>query len=262
MKIGMTERDKKLLIFLTIFVIVVCIGYWGIFPNVKSMRETEKKIEEARELEEENKLKISKLPELEKKYEDMQQEVSEYKESFFEEMSSDKVDKYLTSMALDYNLYAYDLNISMPTDEALLNPYYLSEKVIKLEDENADITDEGDNITDEINENDMDIYEKDENESDDVDEAFGEADEELDVEENETKIPTGIYCVKASFKVGGEEKNLLRLIDDLSYSEKKIRISNYSWVDERNVSYNEDGSYEIDVERILNITIEMYMCKE
>ena len=30
MKLEMTQKDKNLLIMLSIFVIVVCIGYWGI----------------------------------------------------------------------------------------------------------------------------------------------------------------------------------------------------------------------------------------
>ena len=35
MKLEMTQKDKNLLIMLSIFVIVVCIGYWGIYPVVK-----------------------------------------------------------------------------------------------------------------------------------------------------------------------------------------------------------------------------------
>ena len=31
MKLEMTQKDKNLLIMLSIFVIVVCIGYWGIY---------------------------------------------------------------------------------------------------------------------------------------------------------------------------------------------------------------------------------------
>ena len=35
MKTQMTERDKKLLVGMFIFVIIVAIGYWGIIPQIK-----------------------------------------------------------------------------------------------------------------------------------------------------------------------------------------------------------------------------------
>ena len=36
MKTQMTERDKKLLVGMFIFVIIVAIGYWGIIPQIKA----------------------------------------------------------------------------------------------------------------------------------------------------------------------------------------------------------------------------------
>ena len=44
MKLEMTQKDKNLLIMLSIFVIVVCIGYWGIYPVVKGIVNTNKEI--------------------------------------------------------------------------------------------------------------------------------------------------------------------------------------------------------------------------
>ena len=46
MKLEMTQKDKNLLIMLSIFVIVVCIGYWGIYPVVKGIVNTNKEIPE------------------------------------------------------------------------------------------------------------------------------------------------------------------------------------------------------------------------
>ena len=44
MKFEITERDKKLLVMLSIFVIVVCIGYWGIYPVMKEKKKLGKEI--------------------------------------------------------------------------------------------------------------------------------------------------------------------------------------------------------------------------
>ena len=51
MKFEMTERDKKLLIFLSVFLIVVCIGYWGLYPIVKDIKKTDKKIQTEKDIE-------------------------------------------------------------------------------------------------------------------------------------------------------------------------------------------------------------------
>ena len=44
-----TEHDKKLIVFLLVFVIVVGAGYWGVFPIVKEIMATDEKIEEAKD---------------------------------------------------------------------------------------------------------------------------------------------------------------------------------------------------------------------
>lgn len=52
MKLEMTQKDKNLLIMLSIFVIVVCIGYWGIYPVVKGIVNTNKEITTQKETKE------------------------------------------------------------------------------------------------------------------------------------------------------------------------------------------------------------------
>ena len=46
MKVELTQRDKKLLTFLGVFVIIVCIGYWGILPQIKAANDYEDEIAE------------------------------------------------------------------------------------------------------------------------------------------------------------------------------------------------------------------------
>ena len=61
MKLEMTQKDKNLLIMLSIFVIVVCIGYWGIYPVVKGIVNTNKEIATQKETQEENELKLTQV---------------------------------------------------------------------------------------------------------------------------------------------------------------------------------------------------------
>ena len=58
MQTTLTERDKKLLIFLSLFVIVVGIGYWGLRPIYKNIKETDEAIIDAQDLKTSNQLKI------------------------------------------------------------------------------------------------------------------------------------------------------------------------------------------------------------
>ena len=45
MKTNMTDKDKRLLVGMFIFVIIVAIGYWGVIPQIKAYSELGEKIE-------------------------------------------------------------------------------------------------------------------------------------------------------------------------------------------------------------------------
>ena len=61
MKTELTQRDKKLLTFLGVFVIVVCIGYWGVLPQLKAASEYNDEIEEQEVLSDYYQQKINQL---------------------------------------------------------------------------------------------------------------------------------------------------------------------------------------------------------
>ena len=227
MKTEMTDRDKKLLVFLALFVIVVGIGYWGIYPMVKDILHYNTKITEEQNLKETNELKIAGLPLLEKENESMEEEIRKAKEDYYPMMTSDEIDKLFTGMALDYNLYAYKMDIRMEEEEAVIEPYVYSEKNYKLKEEEA-----------------------------------------MEVEPLSDIIPsTGIYAVQVSMRLGSDsEEDLQSFINDLSVDESRHLIKEYSWEDNsRNViSLKSNGAYDMDIEyeKILNITIDIYMCQE
>ncbi|MBR1816885.1 MAG: hypothetical protein IJ763_09320 [Lachnospiraceae bacterium] len=245
MKVEMTERDKKLLVFLSIFVIVVCIGYWGIYPIVKDIGEINTKIQEEEDLRDMNELKVSQLPLIEGETAEKEEKIAEVKTTYYEMMDSSEVDKYFTNMVLDFGLYSYDLSINMPTDTTSLEPYQYSKKALGMTDE--DYADEDTSAEDLLN----------------VDDEY---DEDL-FEDMDNLSTTGIYTVGVTMKLGGTEKDLIDFIDYLSGIDKKLRVVNYSWSEERSIRYGSDsedelGDFEIVTNKTISISLEIYMCEE
>ena len=248
MKFEMTERDKKLLIFLSVFLIVVCIGYWGIYPIVKDIKSIDKKVQTEKDIEELNQLKISQLSIIETENERMKDEIAVARENYYPIMSSNEIDKHFTNMVLTSGLYAYDLNIGISGETTQLEPYQYSQKAL---------------YTDEEEYEDSSDYQSADDYLDDEDDS-----EDFDIPEEEYSA-TGIYTAVITMKVGGEESKLVAFLDSLCNTDKKLRIVRYDFSEERSIEYNnseesEDGAegYDIKSNVILNVTFEIYMCEE
>lgn len=226
MKMEITERDKKLLIGLAIFVIVVCFGYWGIYPQIKAMNQIKIDTEKQKELQFVNETKLSMLPMLEVENKKSEEEILTARKEFYKMMTSDEVDKMVTGMALGYNLYAYDLDIHMPDKEADLEPYKFSEKAIQQAME--------------------------EEESFEVENADAYEDE----------VTTGIYSVAVTMRLGGEKADLDRMIYDLSVTSKKIHLCSYSFSDSTDLVLTANNTYEYVTRKTLQIKLEIFMCEE
>lgn len=229
MKMEISEKDRKLLVFLSIFVIVVCFGYWGIYPAIKGAKEIEKDIENEQEIQEINDMKIAMLVDVQVQNDKLEEKIKGSKEDYFEMMSSAEIDKYFTEMILDRKLNSYDLSISLPSNEkdtTKLKPYQYSARAKELKE-----------------------LEKEAKKSNNSD-----AKKESGV--------TGIYTATVSLKLGGDEARINKFINDLSAMDKKLRVCSYSWSGEKKIEENEDGAYTVDIEKVLTMTVELYMCEE
>ncbi|MDD6328583.1 MAG: hypothetical protein Q4D54_04970 [Eubacteriales bacterium] len=245
MKMEMTEKDKKLLVMLSIFVIVVCIGYWGIYPVLKDMKKISNEIVAQKDDQELNEMKIGMLPMLEAEHTKMEEDISKAREKYFPRMTNDEIDKYFTAMALNYSLQAYDLTIDSPNDEASLEPYQYSykalEEVINEETSGAFI--------------DMEDTESEGEES-----TGSGLSGSLFLEESTGN--TGIYSATITLRLGGNEADLKQLINDLS-DNSQIRICNFRWSDDRNVEIDASNEeYTIVTSKVLNLSLEIYMYEE
>ena len=92
MQLNMTQRDKKLLVMLSIFVIVVCIGYWGIYPVIKDIADINKDMQKQQDLQSVNELKLAQVPMMEADNESWEAEIQTAREQFFPTMSSAEID--------------------------------------------------------------------------------------------------------------------------------------------------------------------------
>lgn len=216
MKTEMTAKDKKLLIFLIIFVIVVGFGYWGVRPLLNANKKLDSQIADAKEEKEVADYKLSMIPVLEKDNSMLAEELSASRTNYFPMMSSDQIDKMITGMMLDYGLYCYDLLLAVETDTASLAPYNYSIKAL---------------------------------EADAADRRGSDSD----------SVDTKIRAVKVNVRVGGDDANLQKLIDDLSVTDKKLLLESYSWDRVNEVQSHADGTYEIIDIKTLSISMSFYM---
>ena len=102
MTLKLTERDKKLLVFLAIFLIIVGIGAGVIYPLFTWSKSLDEEISAQKQLQVENERKVSRVITM------------EMGKEFYSMMDSDKIDKMLTEYALSRSVTVTNLDISMP----------------------------------------------------------------------------------------------------------------------------------------------------
>ena len=73
---------------------------------------------------------------------------------------------------------------------------------------------------------------------------------------------TGIYMVQVSMRLMGDMNNIEKLLDDLAYTDKKLRLVSYDVETETVEIPHEDETVELLTSDILNLTVELYMCQE
>lgn len=114
MTLKMTERDKKLLIFLIIFIMTVGIGAGVILPLMEKSQSLSEELANARLEKTEKEQKVKALPELKNKRTVAREELTSAQQDFYEVLQSTGIDKLMTEMALGLGLEVKDLSIAMP----------------------------------------------------------------------------------------------------------------------------------------------------
>lgn len=227
MKLEVTERDKKLLVFLAVVVLVVCIGYWGIRPQLIAADSYSALLREEQEKQKLNEMKLSQLSMVEIYNEELEDLIADAKEHYYPMMTSDEAGRYITELVLEYDMFIYELAIDMPSKTASLKPYAYSDKAFTGYSKAAETAQAA--AAPVLNELGVTLF------ADGVS-VDGEA--------------TGIYTAGVSLRISGEEQDARRLLDDLAASGKRLRLCSYS-IDNSSAD-----------ETILELSMEIYMCED
>ena len=241
MKTNMTERDKRLLVGMLLFVIIVAVGYWGILPQYKRYKKLETKIEQEEEEQKLNKMKIANLAMIEMQAEEYEQKIAEKKDEFYQVMKSSEVDKMMTELASNRGLDIYELSFSMPGSPTARMAYQYSD----LYDRQQEMKKEYDAASDE--DSDLSKTESDDKGEDEKDvdlksktasNQSGSADlmtEMMGAEEGGYQPNTDIYAVPVTMTVGGDLEDLHSFINDIIGIDKRVLLVGYSWGEFRDV---------------------------
>ena len=237
MKTNMTERDKRLLVGMLLFVIIVAVGYWGILPQYKRYKKLETKIEQEEEEQKLNKMKIANLAMIDMQAEEYEQKIAEKKDEFYQVMKSSEVDKMMTELASNRGLDIYELSFSMPGSPTERMAYQYSELYQRQQDmkkEYESASDEDSETSDDKNEDDKDVDLKSKTASN----KSGSADlmsEMMGAEEGGYQPNTDIYAVPVTMTVGGDLEDLHSFINDIIGIDKRVLLVGYSWGEFRDV---------------------------
>lgn len=191
----LTQRDKKLLVFLACFVLIVVFGWFLAKPLLDKGMEKGDQISEVQAEKEMLETKLMQYPVMDKKVADSEEQVSQYEEKFYGMLKSQGVDKLITEKALGAGLKIERMEITMPTESLLLENY------IPKGEEAA----ESEVTTEEAEDTDAD-----------------NADAEVDAEEEATA--KSIYKATAKLSVSGTRDQYWNLINDINGSQKLMLV--------------------------------------
>lgn len=115
MTLKVTERDKKLLVFLAIFVLVAGLVAGVILPLLSKSQELREELTQAQLEQTEKEQKVLSLSTLEKRKKEVEASLEEIRKEFYGVMQSKDIDKMLTEMALSQGVVVNEMDISMPS---------------------------------------------------------------------------------------------------------------------------------------------------
>lgn len=230
-----TERDKKLLRVLAIFLILLGFVTLILMPALDKFDSLDAQAAELLTQKTAMEDKIISLPLYELEQEDLKTSFAEASGNYYPMMQSQEIDRLLTGIALGYALEVTELNITMPTEPAVMTPYLYSGLQMQGEIE-ADIQAEGEADSSSLT----------------AEEAAASETENAGADSGEPKSASCIFAANATMGVEGSKENIQAFIDSLNYNTKSMLVTKYQ-MDTAEESTDEGGGHH------LNISIAVYM---
>lgn len=247
----LTKRDKALLYFLAIFLIITGFTALLIIPSWNRSDELSTNLEEAQSTRDRMDASIAMIPQYTTELEEKQKQRDQLIADLYPVMENQAVDKMITNLILDYGLDAKDFIISVDPQMRQIVPYSLSTMGLKAmtsaQGQAEEIISQGTSANAES--------ELDGTSSGDAALAEGAA-----TADGSSSSGTGtameIYTSDVSVKAVGSREKLQSLLDYIINEEPSIRITGYNFA-------NEAGTFETGENAgmsTLTITMELYMC--
>ncbi|MEF9945398.1 MAG: hypothetical protein RR869_00295 [Lachnospiraceae bacterium] len=226
----LTKRDKTLLQFLAIAVILVAFGSLLIFPQWNKMGKLSDRVAEKKLEQKEVQMSIQQIPLLQQQIKDNQTTYETAVKDFYPMMESHEIERMITKMILDQGLSSYDLEVSSRPARSTMLPYFASAQAVAMGLSEEQITQAQQSQTD------------------------VQQDTTTEDAKDGQKI---LYSSRVHVTVVGNRDNMKKLIDTLYDSHPSIRITGYS-VDSETVM-NRETQTTADLST-LNLGLELYMC--
>ena len=249
MKTNMTERDKKLLVFMFMVVIIIGIGYWGVIPQLKAADDYSSKAEDEEAEKKINQLKIVNVAGVEMQADDYKDQIAERKNEFYHMMTNSEVDKMMTEMAENEHLEIYDLSFNMPKKPSERLAYknsdlYEVQLIEKAElEEKEDDEDEEDEEMAAVTSGNLSSSSDKSNKKKKKIQTTAEINEQIIGDDSGFQLNTDVYAVPVTMTVGGRVSDLDTFLNKIITTDKRVLLVSYSWGAYREiVEYDDDGN--------------------
>ena len=234
MKTNMTERDKKLLVFMFMVVIIIGIGYWGVIPQLKAADDYSSKAEDEEAEKKINQLKIVNVAGVEMQADDYKDQIAERKNEFYHMMTNSEVDKMMTEMAENEHLEIYDLSFNMPKKPSERLAYknsdlYEVQLIEKAElEEKEDDEDEEDEEMAAVTSGNLSSSSDKSNKKKKKIQTTAEINEQIIGDDSGFQLNTDVYAVPVTMTVGGRVSDLDTFLNKIITTDKRVLLVSYS----------------------------------
>lgn len=242
MEFKLTERDKKLLVFLAAFLIIIGFVVFLILPAIDKKDELKIMIEDARKEEETMSAAIAGYPALQLEYKGLQEESAQALENYYPIMSSQEIDRLVTGIVVEHGALSKNLSIDMNKEKPELALYYASEQAAQQSSEEEQ--DEG--------EDDSSIDVNDTSSADELNTG-----EEAVQSAAEQSGASSLSSAKVQLTAQGDRETLESIVDYLYDYCPGIMVHSYSFGESDKTG--ENGEQELPT---INIDMELYMCEK
>lgn len=238
-----TERDKKLIVFLSLFLLIVGIGYFVVRPLYEKVGQLQAQADELELQVEQTQNYLVRLPQLRKVNEELQGQKRDELQIFYPYMESQELDKMITGLTLHESLGAKNLTITIPDEPYVITPYFLS---VPQPDEEGQPSES------------EQAYE-----AETSGDAAGQTDEAQtpDAQAGTDGSEQVLYVATLAVDATGTHEQLQAYIDLLSDDGEypAIQVNSYTWNRENTVGTDELGAFMMQSGEALHIELSVYM---